>query len=312
MHTLIQVEMLNTEDKKSTEVIDVSKYFNNTKVVDNISFSVAPGEIFGLIGPNGAGKTTTIRMIMDIIKADTGRIKVLGEIPTERVKNNIGYLPEERGLYNKLSVIKTLTYLATLKGMQPRQSHARADELLERVGLSSHRTKKIAELSRGMSQLVQFLTTIIHSPSLLILDEPFANLDPVNTELLKEIIYDMREQGCSIILSTHRMNEVEELCDRIFMIHRGKGVLYGELGEIKSHFHSNSILLSYEGKLNKLEGVSVRSDKNGTAELLLENDTLPQQVLEQIVSQGIKITRFEVATPPLHDIFLQVVGESDE
>jgi len=304
--------MTDSANNNSIEISEVSKSFNSFKVVDNISFSVSPGEIFGLIGPNGAGKTTTIRMIMDIIRADSGQIKVLGQEMTEDTKNSIGYLPEERGIYPKITVIRALTYLSTLKGMESGQARARADELLERVGLFAHRGKKISELSRGMGQLVQFLTTIIHSPSLVILDEPFANLDPVNTELLKEIIYELKARQCAIVLSTHRMNEVEEMCDRIFMINKGRGVLYGDMNEIKAGFRSNSIAIDYEGKLGELKGVTVKQTNEGTAELLLEENTTPKSVLEQLAGQEINITRFEVSSPPLHDIFLQVVGENNE
>ena len=296
----------------SIEIRDISKSFNGTKVVDGISFSVTPGELFGLIGPNGAGKTTTIRMMMDIIKPDYGEIKVFGDKLREETKNNLGYLPEERGLYNKLSVQRVLNYLATLKGMESKQARRQADALLERVGLEGHRTKKVGELSRGMGQIVQFIVAIIHSPKLIILDEPFANLDPVNTELLKEIIFELKSRGCAIILSTHRMNEVEELCDRIFMINRGRAVLYGSISDVKERFRSNSILLEYEGELGLIGGVTVKRGEDRIAELILEKETTAQQVLEQLVKIGIKVIRYEVYTPPLNDIFLQVVGEEDE
>ena len=300
---------LKAGELRSLEILEVTKSFDHTRVVDGISFDVEPGEIFGLIGPNGAGKTTTIRMIMDIIKPDTGRIKVLGESLSERNKDSIGYLPEERGLYKKLSVLQSLLYIASLKGLEIRRAQSRANELLERIGLLAHKNKKNEELSRGMSQIVQFLTAIIHEPRLIILDEPFANLDPVNTELIKEIIFDQRAQGKSIILSTHRMNEIEELCDRVFMINKGRGVLYGELSEIKSRYRRNSVFLEYEGELGELEGVARRHDHHGSTELTLDKETSPQDILDQLVRRGIKINRYEVSTPPLHDIFLQVVGE---
>ena len=303
---------LKAEDTHSLEILEITKSFNRNKVVDGISFTVEPGEILGLIGPNGAGKTTTIRMIMDIIRPDTGRIKVFGERLGERTKDIIGYLPEERGLYKKLPVLQSLLYIASLKGMESQRAYSRATELLERVGILAHKNKKNEELSRGMSQLVQFLTAIIHEPKLIILDEPFANLDPVNTELLKEIIFEQRGQGKSIILSTHRMNEIEELCDRIFMIDKGHNVLYGELSEIKSKYRRNSIFLEYEGELGELEGVARRHDHQGSAELVLNKDTSPQEMLEQLVRRGVKINRYEISTPPLNDIFLQVVGKANE
>jgi ABC-2 type transport system ATP-binding protein len=293
----------------AVEIIEVNKSFNNTKVVDGISLEVRYGEIFGLIGPNGAGKTTTIRMAMDIIKPDSGQISILGESLCEQTKNMIGYLPEERGLYRKLTVYQSLCYLASLKGVTAQYIRARANELLERVDMIPHQNKRIEELSRGMGQLIQFLTTIIHDPTLVILDEPFANLDPVNTELLKEILFELRGQGRAIILSTHRMNEIEELCDRIFMIHEGRGVLYGELNKIKAKYRRNSIFLDYEGELGNIKGVTPKQSRYGFVELILDQEISPQQVLEQLVRRKIKINRYEISTPPLHDIFLQVVGE---
>lgn len=303
---------IEAEEKHSLEISEITKSFDHTKVVDGISFDVEPGEIFGLIGPNGAGKTTTIRMIMDIIKPDTGRIKVFGNSLSERTKEIIGYLPEERGLYKKLPVLQSLLYIASLKGLERQRASRRADELLERIGMLAHQNKKNEELSRGMSQIVQFLTTIIHEPRLIILDEPFANLDPVNTELIKEIILEQRGQGKSIILSTHRMNEIEELCDRVFMINKGRGVLYGKLSEIKSRYRRNSVFLEYEGELGELKGVASRRDDRGSTELILDKTTTPQAVLEELIRRGLKINRYEVSTPPLNDIFLQVVGEASE
>ncbi len=304
--------MLKAEEVHSLEISEVTKSFNHTRVVDGISFDVEPGEIFGLIGPNGAGKTTTIRMIMDIIRPDAGRIKVFGESLSERTKDSIGYLPEERGLYKKLSVLQSLLYIASLKGVGSQQAQSRASELLERVGMLAHKNKKNEELSRGMSQIVQFLTAIIHEPRLIILDEPFANLDPINTELIKEIIFEQRGQEKSIILSTHRMNEIEELCDRVFMINKGRGVLYGELSEIKSRYRRNSVFLEYEGELGELKGIASRRDHRGSTELILDKTTTPRAVLEELMRRGLKINRYEVSTPPLNDIFLQVVGEASE
>jgi len=294
-------------DAHTVAVSEISKSFNNTLVVDNISFDVRQGEIFGLIGPNGAGKTTTIRMIMDIIKPDSGEISILGERLSVITKKNIGYLPEERGLYRKLKVIDSLIYLASLKGITSYCARNRAEELLKQIDMLPHKNKKIEELSRGMGQFIQFLVTIIHDPQLVILDEPFAGLDPVNTELLKEIILDLRNQGKAIILSTHRMNEVEELCDRIFMINRGQNVLYGELVEIKSTYRNNSILLEFEGELPHLEEITGRHDYRDHSELFFDRETPPHKVLEQLINQGVRISRFEVSTPSLNDIFLQLV-----
>jgi ABC-2 type transport system ATP-binding protein len=301
---------INVKDEEAflaADVNNVVKSYGNKKVVNEVSFSLAQGEIFGLIGPNGAGKTTTIRMMMDIIKPDSGDIHILGKRISEDTKNRIGYLPEERGLYKKLTVLKTLTYLSALKNSDVENS--RIEELLKRVGLLSHKEKKIEELSRGMGQLIQFLATIIHNPQLIILDEPFAGLDPVNTELLKEIILELRGQNKAIILSTHRMNEVEELCDRILMIDGGRSVLYGRLADIKNKYRSNSVLVDFEGEIGKLDGVTSSRQEGKYRELLLDAKTTPQKVLQQMIKQGISINHFEVATPSLRQIFLQVAGK---
>ena len=294
------------------EVNHIVKSYTDKVVVNDLSFSVAQGEIFGLIGPNGAGKTTTIRMMMDIIKPDSGEVTVLGEKLSEASKNKLGYLPEERGLYRKLTVVDSIIYLASLKGMDRRSAEKRADELLEQTGMLPHKGKKIEELSRGMGQIIQFIVTIVHSPELVILDEPFAGLDPVNRELLKGMVADLRSQGKAMILSTHQMNEVEELCDRILMINHGRSVLYGKLSEIQSRYRSNSVLLEFEGKLEELPGVTEKRPHKGYVELVLDGKTTPQQVLERLVSSGIVINRFEVATPPLNEIFLKVVGRNHE
>ena len=291
----------------AVELNNICKSYNDNLVVNNVSFTVAQGEIFGLIGPNGAGKTTTIRMIMDIIKPDSGEISVLGETLKEIIKNKIGYLPEERGLYRKLTVIDSLVYLASLKSVTSHRARSQAEELLKRIDMLPLKNKKIEELSRGMGQLIQFLVAIIHDPQLVILDEPFAGLDPVNTELLREIIFELRSQGKAVILSTHRMNEVEELCDRIFMINKGQNVLYGELAEIKSRYRNNSIFLELEGELPHLEGVIGKRDYKDHVELFFDRETSPHQILAQLMKQEIEISRFEVSTPSLNDIFLQLV-----
>ena len=294
----------------AAEVNHIFKSYADKAVVNDLSFSVARGEIFGLNGPNGAGKTTTIRMMMDIIKPDSGDVTMLDEKLSEASKNRLGYLPEERGLYRKLTTIDSIIYLASLKGMDRHSAEEKANELLNQTGMLPHKRKKIEELSQGMGQIIQFIVTIIHDPELVILDEPFAGLDPVNTELLKGMFVDLRNQGKAVILSTHRMNEVEELCDRILMINNGRAVLYGDLTEIKSRYRSNSVILDFEGELGEVPGVTGKRTHKGYVELVLDGNTTPQQVLERLVSTGIVINRFEVATPPLNEIFLKVVGKN--
>ena len=293
----------------TVEVSGVSKTFNTTRVVDSLSFSVGQGEIFGMVGPNGAGKTTTIRMLMDILKPDSGEIKILGESLNEQTKNRIGYLPEERGLYRKTTVFESLTYLAALKNMEARQAGDRATGLLKRVDMLQHKDKKIEELSRGMGQLIQFIVTILHDPELIVLDEPFAGLDPVNKDLIKGMIHELRNQGKAIILSTHMMNEVEELCDRILMIDKGRAVLYGSLAEVKSRYRNNSIFLECNRLPARLPGVIGSKDQGRYIELFLDGHTSPQQVLSALIDEGVSVDRFEVSTPSLNEIFLQVVKE---
>lgn len=293
-------------DVKAIEITDVSKMFNDTSVVDTVSFDVFSGEIFGLIGPNGAGKTTTIRMIMDMIKPDSGEINIFGNPLNQENKNRIGYLPEERGLYKKLTVQQSILYFAGLKNVSHYLAVKRMEEVLTRIDMFQYKTKKIEELSRGMSQLIQFAVTLIHDPSLVILDEPFANLDPINSEMIKEIILELRNHGKAVILSTHRMNEVEQLCDRILMIDEGRSVLYGKLADIRNKYSKNSILIESSDDPNGIDGVAQAKRHNQFWELTLDDNTTPQDIIERIVGNGIKIRHFELSTPTLHDIFLTV------
>jgi ABC-2 type transport system ATP-binding protein len=293
----------------AVEVSHIVKAFADKVAVDDLSFSVAPGEMFGIIGPNGAGKTTTIRMMMDIIKPDSGEVAILGEKLSEATKDRLGYMPEERGLYKKLGVLESIVYLASLKGVDRHSATEKANELLNQTGMLSSKKKKIEELSKGMGQIIQFIVTILHDPQLVILDEPFAGLDPVNTELLKGMFADLRNQGKAVILSTHQMNQVEELCDRILMINNGRAVLYGNLSEIKARYRGNSLRLDCEGEMGEVPGVSAKRPGKGYTELLLDGRATPQQVLAHLVSRGIVINRFEVATPSLNEIFLKEVGK---
>jgi len=292
----------------AVEVIDVVKAFKEKLAVDRLSFSVEKGEIFGLIGPNGAGKTTTLRMMMDIIQPDTGRVSIFGEIPSQATKGRLGYLPEERGLYKKLSVIETITYLASLKGMDPRTIESEADALLEQTGMLPNRKKKVEELSKGMSQIIQLIVTIVHDPELVILDEPFTGLDPVNTERVKQLLLDLRDQGKAVILSTHQMNQVEAVCDRILMVNDGQSVLYGALDEIRAEHRGHAVLVESDAEVPLVAGVTERRAHKDHVELVLDAASTPQQTLEALVQAGVPIERFEVATPSLHEIFIEKVG----
>lgn len=294
----------------AVEVNKIYKTYGEKTVVSDVSFTVEKGEIFGLIGPNGAGKTTTIRMMMDIIKPDSGEVYILGEQFKEDTKNKIGYLPEERGLYKKQTVMDTLRYMSSLKNA--RVDDARIEEMLKLVGMLPHKNKKIDEMSRGMGQLIQFLVTIIHDPELVILDEPFSGLDPVNTELLKGLIKDLKKQGKSVIFSTHQMNQVEELCDRLFMINRGARVLYGSLDEIKQKYRDNSVFIKCTGDIGTLKGVTGSRQREGYTEFFLDEKTTPQDILQQLVAKRITVTRFEIGTPSLNEIFIRVAGKNGD
>lgn len=296
----------------AVEINHITKAYGDKIAVNDLSFFINSNEIFGLIGPNGAGKTTTIRMMMDIIKPDSGDIRILGEKLSESTKNKLGYLPEERGLYKKLKVIDTILYLASLKGMDSHAAEKRADDLLRQTGMLPSKNKKIDELSKGMGQLIQFIVTIIHDPQLIILDEPFSGLDPVNTELLKSMVLDLRNIGRTVILSTHQMNQVEELCDRFLMVNNGRAVLYGNVKEIKSGYRSNSVIVDFEGELKPVPGIAEKRLLKDYTELILDKDTTPKQVLERLVSTGVAINRFEIATPSLNEIFLEVAGKKHE
>jgi ABC-2 type transport system ATP-binding protein len=289
------------------QVENLVKHFARVKAVDGVSFTVDRGEVFGLLGPNGAGKTTTIRTMMDIIKPDSGTIRLMDRPVTEASKARIGYLPEERGLYQNYRLLECLTYLGALKGMSRPEARQRAMSLLERIGLEDYGKRKIKELSKGMTQKAQFLAAIVHNPDLLIMDEPFQGLDPVNTDLLKTILLEEQALGKTVILSTHNMNQVEEMCDRILLINHGQAVLYGPLDQIKAQFAEHAVILECDELPEDLSGVQRVEQHNHTYELVLEPDTLPKAILRQLVEADVTIDRFEVATPPLEEIFISAV-----
>ena len=297
---------------QKTVVLDVEqvrKVYGQRAVVNDISFQVYAGDIFAIIGPIGAGKTTTIRMIMDIIKPDSGSVKILGRQFDSEAKERVGYLPEERGLYKKLPVMDNIKYLASLKGISPQEAEKRAEPLLRRMGLYEHRFKKIEELSRGMGQFIQFVVTVIHNPELIILDEPFTGLDPVNAELLKEIIYDLRDQGRAVVLSTHQMANVEEICDRLLMISDGQAVLYGTLQEIKENYLIPAVSVHFTGSLDGLSGIAdIKNEGDSKKRLLLQEGTSPQTILDQLMKRSGEIKYFAEGQPKLQEIFIKVAG----
>lgn len=289
-------------------VEQISKSFGAQKAVDNVSFNVEPGEIFGLLGPNGAGKTTSIRIILDIFKPDTGKVTILGGMMTEEKKDKIGYLPEERGLYQDIPLDRCLVYLATLKGMDEAKAKKRVADYLERFDLAQSKKKKVKELSKGMQQKAQLITTLIHHPEIVIIDEPFSALDPVNTQMVKDLLIEERRRGTSIIMCTHQMHQVEEMADRIALINKGKTVLYGPLENIRRQFASEAVIVRSTKPLPaSINGVTEIVKNNSHYLLHLAEGKNAQDVLRELISLNIPLEQFEVALPTLDEIFIQVV-----
>ena len=293
---------------------DLRKSFGATQAVQGLSACVPAGSIYGFLGPNGAGKTTVLRMIMNIFYPDSGTVTLFGGLPAVQAKERIGYMPEEHGLYPKMTVRKVLSYIGAIKGM-PRAALAEAiPRWLDRVGLGECADKKAEELSRGMQQKLQFVATAINDPDLMILDEPFSGLDPVNLDLVKSIILEMREAGKTVLFSTHMMEQAERLCDSILLVNRGVKLLDDTLDGIRSSYPTGKVLLHLEGDssfIHDLACVASVSQENKTLEVTLQEDADPQTLLEQIVGR-VRVQRFEVKTPSLHEIFVQRVGESRE
>jgi len=292
----------------------VSKSFGAVRAVDDISFNIEEGSICGLIGPNGAGKTTTIRMIMSIIYPDKGSISILGQQNSETIKDRLGYLPEEKGLYKKMKAGEIVAYFGRLKGMNGKAAKTKARELLTKYGLGEWVDKRCETLSKGMGQKVQLLATIIHDPELVILDEPFSGLDPVNVELMRDVILEMKRDGRTVIFSTHVMEQAEQICDTILMINKGNKVLDGTLAEVRS-VGDKGILLDYDGDgsfLRTLPGVSRVNDSGKQAEIFMTDGANPQEILSAVVGK-VNVRRFDLRDPSLHEIFVRTVGgESDE
>ena len=298
---------------KALEVQGISKRYGDVQAVDELSFTVQAGEIFGLLGPNGAGKTTTIRMILDIIKPNAGQVSVLGGPMTEAKKARIGYLPEERGLYEDMTVLDTLLFLGQLKGLSRQTARARAETYLREVELWDARDLKIEALSRGMHQKAQFVAGTMHEPDLIIIDEPFSGLDPVNTRTIKRLLYRMRDRGAAIIMSTHQMHQVEEMCGRILLIDRGRRVLYGPLDEIRKRFARNAVEVDLGGALDRVPGVKHLTPRNGGYRMLLEEGVQPGELLKTLVNMPrVTVERFERVTTSLDEIFVQVVEQNGQ
>jgi ABC-2 type transport system ATP-binding protein len=302
------------DDSKPTLILDdVSKSFGDFKAVSDLSLSVKPGRVFGLIGPNGAGKTTTIRMIVNITVPDSGHIELLGRPMSTALQDRIGYLPEERGLYKKMRVGEQLRFFAELKSVKGKEADERIDKWLHKLQLQDWKEKRTKDLSKGMQQKVQFITAVIHDPDLLILDEPFSGLDPVNVEIMKETIVELRRANKTIILSTHQMEIAEKLCDDVCMIYRSRKVFDGRLREIRRSFARNVVALRFEGSdgvLNDPELVASIRPVGEEFEALLAPGANPQVLLKRLVDAGISVRKFELVEPSLHDIFIEKVREA--
>ena len=302
-----------TNNLPTVSIDHITKSFGEFTAVSDLSLAVYPGRVFGLLGPNGAGKTTTIRMIVNITAPDSGRIEVFGRQITPELQDRIGYLPEERGLYKKMKVGDQVKFFAALKNVDAKEADKRVDRWLARLKLTEWKNKKASELSKGMQQKVQFTSAIIHEPELLILDEPFSGLDPVNVEVLKEIILELKAAGKTIIFSTHQMEVAEKICDDICLINRSRKVLEGSIREVKRGFSRNAVALRLVGGESVLANSSLVSNvqrhSDGT-EVLLAEGTSSQALLKELIAAGATIERFEMIEPSLHDIFIEKVTEN--
>jgi ABC-2 type transport system ATP-binding protein len=301
------------DDTRPTLVLEhVTKRYGEFTAVNDLSLQVRPGRVFGLIGPNGAGKTTTIRMIVNIIVPDSGRIERFGQQMTTALQDRIGYLPEERGLYKKMKVGEQLRFFAELKGLRGGEAGQRIDKWLAKLQLTDWKDKRTKELSKGMQQKVQFIIAVIHNPDLVILDEPFSGLDPVNVDLMEKTILEQKAAGKTIILSTHQMEIAERLCDDVCMINRARKVLDGRLREIRRSFSRNAVALQFDGGDGLLNDPALVANirQNGDDfEILLVPGANPQTLLKRLVDAGTAVTRFELVEPSLHDIFIEKVRE---
>lgn len=298
---------------------DVVKKYGDFTAVDNVSFTIPKGSIYGLLGPNGAGKTTTIRMILEIIKPSSGAISILGHSSALDVRNRIGYLPEEKGLYKKMKVWAIIQYFAMLKGMEKKAAKTQALRLLEKYGLSDFAESKVEALSKGMSQKVQVLTAVAHDPELVILDEPFSGLDPVNQSVLEELINDMAANGQTVIFSTHVMQHAERLCDHILLIAKGRKIFDGTIAEAKATIPRRVIVETSDdiNALHNIDGVTeitevdVESSEGSVInqwQVQISEQVNPQDILRTCFEKGINLNRFEFTEPSLHDVFVHLVG----
>jgi ABC-2 type transport system ATP-binding protein len=288
---------------------NVSKRYGEKVALSDVSFEVKSGEIFGLLGPNGAGKTTTIRIVMDIVRATSGDVRLFGEPLRREHLDRLAYLPEERGLYAKQKVLDVMVYFGKLKGLGTSEARTRARNWLDRMGLGSTASWQVDRLSKGMMQKVQIASTLLSEPELCVLDEPFSGLDPLNTVLIRDLIAEIRSSGRTAILSTHQMSMVETLCDRVALLSDGKLVVYGDVNEVRRRYSFPDVRVELEGNLPDIPGVkNVVSEGGGRFRLLLENESDSQRVLGAIIDSGAQVVRFERVLASMEDIFIRVVS----
>lgn len=295
------------------EVNNISKSFGDTRAVKDVSFEIPKGRIFGLLGPNGAGKTTAIRIINHILIADSGSVTINGHPVSPKTQSMIGYMPEERGLYKKMKVGEQLIYLAQLKGLSHEEAKKKTRYWLDRFDATDWFDKEVGELSKGMSQKVQFIATIAHNPDIYIFDEPFSGLDPINSEMLKEIVIELRDNGNTVLFSTHRMEQVEQMCDDICLFNNGKAVLKGNLREIKQRYGKNTINIEFEGDdtfLDELQNVRINNRSANYAEIRILDGQSMQDILKKAMNYA-QIYTFERVEPSLTEIFISTVGEDN-
>jgi ABC-2 type transport system ATP-binding protein len=302
------------EQNVTLKVENVTKRYGEFTAVDSISFDVRAGRVFGFLGPNGAGKTTTIRMIVGITAPDEGKIELFGQQVSSELQDRIGYLPEERGLYKKMKIFEQLRYFAALKNVAQKTADERIDFWLDRMKLSEWKKKKAADLSKGMQQKIQFISTVLHEPDLLILDEPFSGLDPINVETLLEVISELKAKGKTIIFSTHLMETAEKLCDDIILINKSRKIVGGSLRQVKASFGKNMIALRATGDDGILQDKNLISsiiEHADEKELVLAEKADAQILLKKLVESGANVTKFELIEPSLNDIFIEKVRETN-
>jgi ABC-2 type transport system ATP-binding protein len=289
----------------------IGKAFSGHVAVKDLSLEVPRGSVFGLLGPNGAGKTTTLRMVMDVLAPDTGTIEILGRPADDAARDRVGYMPEERGLYPRMVLEEQLVFMAAIKGMGRREALKRLGPWLDRLSLSEWRKKKVNELSKGMQQKAQFVATVLHEPEVLIMDEPTSGLDPVAMDVMRDAMLDLRRGGTTIVLSSHQMEAVERLCDRVVLIDHGEKVLDGAVSEVKARHGRNTVALAFDGDgsfIESLPGVARASDHGQYVEVRLEDGADPQALLREAAAR-LRVRRFEIVEPSLHDIFVETVTQ---